>query len=171
MRSLCSILVLSAFLVGPSGAADPRNIILIMSADMGWSDLGCYGWRDPDARVGWARRQRTPLNGGCAEERLTGISKLERFAERGERRSEPVPLFDQRCQRLPRAVFTVGKDNSGFGLSDAVEPSQQFGLSGMGAKPAHRVHFGLHGDGFPMNLDLGHPFDQQAAEHVLDSPR
>ncbi|HVJ87355.1 MAG TPA: arylsulfatase [Caulifigura sp.] len=42
MRSILTLAALLAFAL-PAQAADRPNIILIMSDDMGWSDLGCYG--------------------------------------------------------------------------------------------------------------------------------
>jgi arylsulfatase len=41
--ALGSLLALSLLLVGSSPAAGRPNVVLIMSDDMGWSDLGCYG--------------------------------------------------------------------------------------------------------------------------------
>ena len=44
MKSLCSLLGLAVLITTATHAAPKQpNIILIMSDDMGWSDIGCYG--------------------------------------------------------------------------------------------------------------------------------
>lgn len=43
MKPLASLLVLFGILCGTANAADRPNIIIILSDDMGFSDIGCYG--------------------------------------------------------------------------------------------------------------------------------
>jgi arylsulfatase A-like enzyme len=47
MRTLCPCLLLLLFAGSASAAAETRpNVVLILSDDMGWADLGCYGSKD-----------------------------------------------------------------------------------------------------------------------------
>lgn len=81
-KSLAALLLLAAFALSASAANDKRpNIILIMSDDMGYSDVGCYGGEIPTPNLdalamGGLRYTQFYNTGRCCPTRaslLTGL--------------------------------------------------------------------------------------------------